>query len=135
MTNFFIIIFNLKIGIFLPVTTPKQIPPKNTNQNNQIILNSKEEIKLKVKYNTTKDAYILSWKSNSDSDYFLVQKCTDNVRFKTITKYYKNKKKKYYHKDIISSNEIVYYKITSVNKFGKSSFSNTMKILNKTTSN
>lgn len=124
----------LLIKIWIVSIYQEELPKNEENQNIQIVRKNLEELKLKVKYNTTKDAYILSWKSNTDSDYFLVQKCTDNIRFKTITKYYKNKKKKYYHKDIMSSNEIVYYKITSVNKFGKSSYSNTMKILNKTTS-
>lgn len=124
--------FILQLGILLLATTQKEIPLKKTEQQTQIIRSSKEDIKLQVKFNINRDAYILSWKGKSDSDYFIVQKSYDKLKFKTIVKYLKTKNKKYYHKDLISKDKYVYYKIVSVDTLGQASFSNTLKILNST---
>jgi hypothetical protein len=124
--------FILQLGILLLATTQKEIPLKKIEQQTQIIRSSKEDIKLQVKFNINRDAYILSWKGKSNSDYFIVQKCTDKLKFKTLIKYLKTKNKKYYHKDLITKDKYIYYRIVSVDTLGQASFSNTLKILNST---
>jgi hypothetical protein len=118
--------------MLLACSNSVKIDKLKPTQLKQIIQNTLHNLTLKIKYTTSKDGYILSWKNSpkSKGDYFIIQKCTDEKTYKTLIKYLNTKNRKYHYRDIISTNKQVYYRVISVDTLGKFSFSNTIKILN-----
>jgi hypothetical protein len=118
--------------MLLACSNSVKIDKLKPTQLKQIIQNTLHNLTLKIKYITSKDGYILSWKNSpkSKGDYFIIQKCTDEKTYKTLIKYLNTKNRKYHYRDIISTNKQVYYRVISVDTLGKFSFSNTIKILN-----